>query len=92
MPSQGAGRKVGSPSAKLEGPRLRLGVYQPNYEGHTEAWKSITPTKVADLKRGSPNPKPEWPRRILSPQLEGDTEVWESITPTQGARLKLGCP
>ena len=63
--------------------------------GHTKAWESITPTRGAMPKRGSPSPQLKGPQQSVEahdPDLRGHTEVWESLTPIQGATPKLGSP
>ena len=56
--------KRGSPSPQLEGPRKSVPqlegprpsaeVHHPNPRGHTKEWDSITPTRGATQKHGSP--------------------------------------
>ena len=38
-------------------------VLEPNSRGHTEAWESITPTRGATPRRGSPSPQLKGPRQ-----------------------------
>ena len=57
-------------------------VHHPNSMGHTEAPKTITPTRGAVSKHGNPSPQLEAPRRSVGvhhPKLGGHTEVRESI-------------
>ena len=72
-----------------------MGVHNPNSKGHTEAPESITPTRGATLKHGSPSPQLEGPHRgmgVHDPSSRGRTEAWESITPTQEATPRRGSP
>ena len=70
-----------------------MGVHITNSSGHTEAWESISPTRGATLKCGSPYPQLEGPHRSVGvhiPNSRGHTEVWESISPTRGATQLCG--
>ena len=50
-----------TPSPELERTHRRVEVHHPNSRGHTVAWESITPTRGAMTKRGSPSRNPERP-------------------------------
>ena len=70
-------------------------VHIPNSRGHAKAWESISPTREAMPKRGSPYPQLKGPRQSVGVQIpnsRGHAKAWESISPTRGATPKRGSP
>ena len=60
---------------------LTVRTHQTVSKGHTEGWKSISPTQRRTKKYGSP-----------SLEVKGPYEALESTTPTGGSKLKVWSP
>ena len=70
------------PYPQLEGPHRSVGVHIPNSRGHTEAWESVSPTRGATPKCGSPYPQLKGQQKILLPSavhLEERPTVSQSV-------------
>ena len=60
-----------------------------------KAWESVSPTRGAAPKRGSPYPQLKGPCQsagVRIPNSRGHAKVWESVSPTRGATQKRGSP
>ena len=78
-----------STCGKMSHPQVRgqhqsVGVRIPNSRGHTEAWESVSPTRGAMPKRGSPYPRLEGPRQSVGKKNKKRKER------TQYRRSRLG--
>ena len=64
--------------ALAEGPRQSVGVNHPNSTGRTKVWVSITPTRGATAKHGSPSPQ----RLKAGDKIRSGPQVGLLATPT----------